>query len=158
MQTFVPYPNAAQSASVLDDTRLNKQIIECLQIHRAIRDPDYGWQNHPAVNMWRGHECALVFYAAVMTAEWTTRRQHRLSRPHRSWLKLLAEHGAHHCDFTNPPWWGGPIHETHRSQLIRKRPEHYGQLFEDTPDGLEYHWPDPITYDTDPVRELPRRN
>ena len=58
MQTFLPYPDFAKSAACLDNKRLNKQIVECYQILRAITDPTYGWQNHPAVNMWRGFKGA----------------------------------------------------------------------------------------------------
>lgn len=51
MQTFMPYYNWDECAKVLDNKRLNKQKVEALQILKAINDPEYGWQNHPAVNM-----------------------------------------------------------------------------------------------------------
>lgn len=54
MQTFLPYSSFKDSARVLDRQRLGKQRVENMQIITALLDPDYGWQNHPAVNMWRG--------------------------------------------------------------------------------------------------------
>lgn len=36
MQTFVPFPDFARSAAVLDDKRLGKQRVEVLQIVRAL--------------------------------------------------------------------------------------------------------------------------
>ena len=36
--------------------RLGKQGVEALQVVRALTRPGYGWQNHPAVRMWRGYE------------------------------------------------------------------------------------------------------
>lgn len=44
MQTFLPYPNFAASARVLDNRRLGKQRVECVQILKAIQ-PGYatGW-------------------------------------------------------------------------------------------------------------------
>ena len=60
MQTFLPYPDDRASAADLDDRRLGKQRVETLQILRALTWRTYGWQNHPAVRMWRGFVPALV--------------------------------------------------------------------------------------------------
>jgi hypothetical protein len=62
MQTFLPYANFSRTASVLDMKRLCKQRVETLQVMKALSDPSYGWQNHPAVKMWRGHRGALMMY------------------------------------------------------------------------------------------------
>lgn len=40
-----------------------------------------------------------------------------------------------------PPWITKEFIETHRSKLIRKKPEHYRSLFPNTQEGLEYIWP-----------------
>jgi hypothetical protein len=41
-----------------------------------------------------------------------------------------------------PPWLGDEaFHRSHRSSLLRKDPEHYGPLFPEVPDDLEYVWP-----------------
>ena len=38
-----------------------------------------------------------------------------------------------------PPWLGNEaFHRAHQSNLVRKFPEHYGQLFPGVPDDLEY--------------------
>lgn len=39
MQTFLPYKDFAECARVLDDKRLGKQRVECLQILNALRPP-----------------------------------------------------------------------------------------------------------------------
>ena len=49
MQTFLPVPDFAESARLLDPARLGKQRVETLQVLRAIELPDYGWASHPAV-------------------------------------------------------------------------------------------------------------
>ena len=64
MQTFLPYPDYAASAKVLDRQRLGKQRVENLQIIKALLDPTYGWQNHPAVKMWRGHIISCLLYTS----------------------------------------------------------------------------------------------
>ncbi len=54
MQTFLPYPDFAESARVLDNKRLGKQRVEVLQILNVLTDSTRkGWRNHPAVAMWR---------------------------------------------------------------------------------------------------------
>lgn len=40
MQTFLPYPDFAECARVLDDKRLGKQRVECVDILRAMQPPD----------------------------------------------------------------------------------------------------------------------
>ncbi|WP_300460989.1 MSMEG_6728 family protein, partial [uncultured Nocardioides sp.] len=71
MQTFLPYPDFARSARALDRKRLGKQRVETLQVVRALTRTDYGWQNHPAVLMWRGCEEALGRYGLECCAAWT---------------------------------------------------------------------------------------
>lgn len=66
MQSFLPYPDFARSARVLDDRRLGKQRVEALQIYRALTREKYGWRNHPAVLMWRSYDEALIAYGIAM--------------------------------------------------------------------------------------------
>jgi len=102
MQTFLPYPDFAQSARVLDNKRLGKQRVECLQILTALSFGPYQsretiahqwkgcsysefvslpklnvrktpWYNHPAVKMWRGWECTLYEYSGIICQEWKNR-------------------------------------------------------------------------------------
>lgn len=107
------------SARVLDRQRLNKQRVEAFQILRALADPSYGWQHHPAVAMWRGHEKALIAYYAAICREWITRGyQHTM--PVFIPEPLTAE--------DMPPWFGDPtFHYAHKSKLYAKLPEHYAQ-------------------------------
>ncbi|MDT5035120.1 MAG: hypothetical protein QOE03_305, partial [Micromonosporaceae bacterium] len=56
VQTFLPYPEFATSARVLDQRRLGKQRVEAIQVLRGLIVPGYGWRHHPAVKMWAGYE------------------------------------------------------------------------------------------------------
>jgi len=144
LQTFLPYPNFSKSAAVLDTKRLGKQIIEAQQVFKAITQPDYGWQSHPAVNMWRGYEQCLVVYAQACNFEWFTRR----GKDHGAWTNLLALWQQYVKDNPHdptqrflPPWYNDDrFHRSHQSNLLRKDPVHYGQFF-DVPDDLPYVWP-----------------
>lgn len=130
MQTFLPYDDYVRSLSCLDNKRLGKQRVEAKQILTALSDPQYGWQHHPAVNMWRGYEALLIEYHNVAITIWTR-------RGFKNTMKLLPSRS----DFKTPPWWGGPIHASHRSNLLRKDPEHYGQYgWKESPD-MPYYWP-----------------
>lgn len=131
MQTFLPYPDFARSAAVLDDRRLGKQRVECMQIYRALADPTYGWQSHPAVKMWRDHTAWLCAYWLATVAEWVNRGfKNSIAVP----LDLSK------CEV--PPWLGDPaLHASHRSNLLRKDPAWYGQFGWTEPPDLPYVWP-----------------
>lgn len=146
MQTFMPYADFEQTARVLDDRRLGKQRVEVLQILRALYRPQYGWQHHPAVLMWRGHETALVAYGLAICDEWCRR-----GRTDTVAAKLLVElsevmgrvigHEEVRRTATMPPWFGDDrLHRSHRASLLRKDPERYGVHFSEDPD-LPYFWP-----------------
>jgi len=144
MQTFLPYASYTRSAEVLDLQRLGKQVIETGQIVRALVDPDYGWQHHPATRMWRGHTFELLVYLSEVHAEWERRRD----TSHQAVANLyrwLAERNVHPVDLPGlypPSWLGDPdFHASHRSNLLRKDPEHYGRYGWTEPNDLPYVWP-----------------
>jgi hypothetical protein len=60
-------------------------------------------------------------------------------------VPVIDELLAYEAGQTPPPPWLGreDIHESHRSNLLRKDPEFYGELFPDTPADLDYVWPVP---------------
>jgi len=137
MQTFLPYKDFVKSASVLDRQRLGKQRVENLQVIKALITPGYGWQNHPAVKMWRGHEYTLLKYQEAICNEWTS-RGYKDTCLEKS-IDLLA---GYPIGITKPEWLGDvEFHKSHQSNLLRKFPEHYSQYFTDVPDDLEYVWP-----------------
>ena len=148
MQTFLPYADFERSAEVLDDRRLGKQRVEALQILRALTYAKYGWQSHPAVLMWAGHEEALVAYALVMCREW---RRRGFADTVADTILVDAQSAGIGAIRTQqeladagalPVWLGTEsIHRSHRSALLRKLPETYRDRFPDDPDDLPYHWP-----------------
>ncbi len=131
MNTFLPYPDFAESARCLDSRRLGKQRVEAMQILRAIANPKYGWQHHPAVNMWRGNEQALALYMNAMITEWV-RRGYKNNIPRNDVEGNVKM----------PPWLGNSkFHASHRSNLLRKDPAYYEQFHWEEPPGLPYVWP-----------------
>lgn len=130
MQTFLPLPDFAQSAAVLDYRRLGKQRVEAQQILNSLLRGG-GWQQHPAVRMWRGYEYSLVVYRNTMINEW-------VSRGFRNAMDTADPEGV----IVHPPWLHTPaFHASHRSNLLRKDPDHYGQFGWVEPANLDYVWP-----------------
>lgn len=131
MQTFLPYPDFAQSAQCLDPSRLGNQFYrEGLTLLRG------KWRNHPASRMWRGYAYHLGLYLLACAAE--------LERRGRHYPKHVAEVRARveGQDPTPPTWLGdSAFHAAHRSNLLRKDPVWYGRFGWSEPDNLPYIWP-----------------
>lgn len=131
MQTFLPYSCFNASAAALDSLRLGKQRVEAYQIVRALFGLSKGWTNHPATRMWRGYEPALCIYHDAMIDEWVGRGFNNSMR------RLASQHPA-----IMPPWLGRhDLHASHRSNLLRKAPDHYERFGWREPPNLEYVWP-----------------
>lgn len=133
MQTFLPYPNFAESAAALDWRRLGKQRVEAWQILCTLTGVRQSWPNHPAVRMWAGHEEALCAYGRAICTEWISRRYEDT---------MLDRFPAPGPNPVMPPWLGDPdFHAGHRSNLLRKNPDWYAQWGWSEPDDLPYVWP-----------------
>lgn len=140
MQTFLPFPDFAVSARILDGRRLNKQIIEGYQILSG-RVPN---PNHPACLMWANHKPMLVTYLSAFLNEYFNRMgdHHSLEESILTYkyvqLKSVPK---------TPSWLGFPLfHLSHRVNLLRKNYEYYNKkiapLFfslDTYPEG--YYWP-----------------
>ncbi|WP_112270066.1 MSMEG_6728 family protein [Lentzea terrae] len=149
MQTFLPFPDFAATARVLDRRRLGKQRVETLQVHRALVVPGHGWRHHPAVRMWAGYEEALVRYGLEICAVWraagfldtceVTMRSDLARAKDITIVRTQAELAAAGA---LPHWLGDEtVHRSHQSALVRKDPEHYRRYFPGVPDDLPYVWP-----------------
>lgn len=140
MQTFLPYGDYEQSAQVLDNRRLGKQRVECLQILKALTVETYGWKNHPAVKMWVGYEASLVDYSIYICDEWIKRGFKDTCREK---IFTIAEANNLLDDVPIAPQWlyDERIHASHRSNLLRKAPEHYNQFNWSESADLAYFWP-----------------
>lgn len=137
MQTFLPYSDFFKSAKVLDRQRLGKQRVETLQIMKALVTGE-GWVHHPATKMWVGHEDALMDYQIAVCHEWTNRgyKDTCLGKTTALYQSRLFEYNGW------PEWLGDEaFHNSHRSNLLRKDPEHYRKYWPDLRDDLPYIWP-----------------
>ena len=143
MQTFLPYRSFKRCARVLDGSRLGNQgYRECLTLIQG------GWEHHPAARMWAVTSSGEVLtgrlnewlkvYANAMLQEWVDRGNSTTV-----WFDidatLLKQDGM--------PWWFkdrvilNRVLSSHRSNLLRKNPDHYNQFGWTEPDNLPYFWP-----------------
>lgn len=137
MQTFVPLgSDFIGNAKVLDRARLGKQRVEGLQIIYALSDSSYGWQQHPAVKMWRGYRAGLALYVAEMCHEW-------IERGYSDTVLNKLQPYLSQDSFVPIPMWLDDERVTlsHRSNLLRKDYNYYSKYWPNDPNDLPYYWP-----------------
>lgn len=135
MQTFLAFPDYAESARVLDSIRLRNQRRESKSILTSIESMS-GWFNHPATRMWWGYERHLCLYTLAIMDECKRRGTKSETR---SWfidrLSRYPDRVPHYIG-------DEAFHKSHRSNLIRKQPEIYRDVLGWTEqDDLPYIWP-----------------
>ncbi len=145
MQTFLPYPSFSDSAHALDNRRLGKQRVEAKQIYLALTDPDYGWQNHPAVKMWRSSSNpyllrGLAHYGVTICNEWRARGFQDTLLP---WfLERRGSIESYIPELSTPLWlYTTTLCLSHQSNLLRKDPLFYSSKFPNVSPDLPYIWP-----------------
>ena len=132
MQTFLPYSDFDRTAKCLDYKRLGKQRVEAWQIHQIVsgQRTKGGWLNHPAVRMWMGFPNLLAWYYNAIVDEW-------VSRGYKNTMEIIMVPPS----ITEPLWMGDKdFHDSHKSNLLRKDPEFYGQYEWKVPSNLPYVW------------------
>jgi hypothetical protein len=130
MQTFLPSGSPIFAAQVLDNKRLNKQILECYQILKVLATNGKAWRNHPAVLMWEGHEGALLEYVGDMITE-AKYRGIKTENNQANINALVAKYGKQ-WDNSKPDWMRdkeklAKVVGTHRANLYRKDPIYYAE-------------------------------
>lgn len=151
MQTFLPVPDFAETARILDYKRLGKQRIETFQILEALGGVETRWKNHPAVQMWRGSEFKLITYGLAICEEWRSRGfEDNMRKRILEFEQDALSNGVFRPERNNhEPWWIGAdiFHRTHRSNLLKKDPQHYRKFWPEEPDDLDYLWPPGLPLD-----------
>jgi hypothetical protein len=145
MQTFLPYPDYRSSLRCLDDKRLGKQRVEAYQILCTLTGASSGWQNHPAVLMWKGYVNALRFYMNIAIEEWENRGFQNSMQMQR--VNLPSGFAGYFPNQDSLQYYGmlppfsDAFHASHRSNLLRKDPSFYFKYGWTEPNNLPYVWP-----------------
>ena len=148
MQTFLPFRDYEESAEALDNTRLHNQFNEAYIIANTLLGAyPKGWKNHPATRMWVGAEGSLTDYMMKIVREWDRRRAEAgkeiISTGHWTKIRALCSEIPDQKRWATPAWLGDErLHSSHRSNLIRKDPDHYRvRLGWKDDDDIPYWWP-----------------
>lgn len=133
MQTFLPATDYSISAHILDNKRLNKQILEGYQILNVLSgmSKSGAWRNHPAVLMWEGFERGLWDYIQAMIVEAKSRGIR--TENNESNLNSLKEKCWDNWGSETPSFWLDEkqvmrLITTHKANLFRKDPLYYAHF------------------------------
>lgn len=135
MQTFLTSKDFRQSASYLDNKRLNNQLNESRVILAALAKKANGetkvaWSNHPAAKMWEGYEDFFMQYNLAHAYE----AQERGIKIDVNWDAIVNIYEESFASMFRgifyPPWYADQIQldkviTTHQANLYRKDPEYY---------------------------------
>lgn len=133
MQTFLPYTSFSESARVIDNKRLWKQILEANQLINLIQNRKIksNWRKHPCYRMWVEDGFALKTYRDYFVKEWLNRR---LIDPPK--LEII------HClNEINLNWISEELCASHRAALLKKDFKHYKQFNWKEKPQIKYYWP-----------------
>ena len=150
MQVFLPHEDFTETASVLDQKRLVKQLLEGRQILAAIAGETKGWVNHPATKMFRNSPNTLVAYLRAIAVEMGVREY----KWENNWsvIQKYSEQ-LKNLDTGRPSWMYGEefdkVITTHRANLYIKAPDLYPQFKSAVDvyrpmvccDACNYYWP-----------------
>ena len=112
MQIFIPYSSPIKVAKCLDPKRLNKQIIECDQIIKAIKGETKAWTNHPVVKMYSGHLRWVGLYKECLES-------------YKNGCPNLARYLSAQADMIKPSWMTEALCRAHRRRLVAKDSQFY---------------------------------
>lgn len=86
--------------------------------------------------MWKGYEASLVKYGIAICDEWIIRGYKDTCKDK---IKLFYNYFGE--QEVKPGWLGNEeFHDSHKSNLLRKFPEHYGKFGWKVSNDLSYVW------------------
>lgn len=148
--TFLPECSYADSFLTLDKKRLNKQLVEAYQIHKALSGKTKGWRNHPVTKMWSIPE--IKFYMKIgrkigkfvgLNVQWMDDIGidfKSTSWKYPSWFHVFKVPGRFYPQDGRKPYDGeGNFILSCRCNLYRKDPTYYARYSQTWLDHPEYH-------------------
>ena len=145
---YFPHRGSVPIAQCLSDEDLDDQVVQTELLLEALRQ---GGERSKllAYRMFMGYDMFLLMHLWQLSCEARRRGVHPpchsaaedpYLRQHARFLSLGISTAP-----AVPRWYGATwLHESHRSQLIFARPEHYAWQFPRTPLGMPYLYPQNI--------------
>lgn len=122
MQVFITAPSFIESAKNLDSLRMNKQIIECNQIYKAIIGETDGWKNHCVTRLWWDYPKELMMFAGA--CYWELQRRGRNPPKPFEFCTYKVPTKSELPHFMKLDWWMSAM----RSHLLAKDFVYYSKL------------------------------
>ena len=139
MITWMTRMSYLDTAADLDSDMLMQLAQESSELVREMLT--VGENQSPTVRMWQGYEVALAAYSASMEVELATRGV--FTHLHLETATLIRDLGrSDDNEYDAPPWLeDADVLRSHRSNLVRRWPEQYGNSWAKTPELWPYIWP-----------------
>lgn len=127
----------------MDDEILSEQRLNILNTMQALLHGGSGWDDHPTVLMWEGHERALLAYQQAVCYEWSSVRGHEDNIWDSTRLMFLDIVVDPMATPLIPPSWMGDVdlHISHQSNLLRLNETYYRRHFPGIKKDHPYIWP-----------------
>ncbi len=142
MNTFIISNNFEDTAKILDNKRLNKQITEGMQLIlvffrklNIINDNKKGWLNHPVQKIWKDQNQTIYIYQLInyidqMYYEWVRRSYKHCWIQRREYFLELIDNNknlfGNKNDIIN---WTNDCFTIMKGNLLRKKFDYYSQFF-----------------------------
>lgn len=123
MQVFVPFVEPLKTAQCLDKKRLNKQIIECNQLLKAINGRTKAWINHPVTKMYSHPELLKYMQYYVKCLKYYKEGEIEMATNYSLMAVGYLEKTKEAKDILNEKFC-----DQHKRRLYTKDPEHYIQF------------------------------
>ena len=127
MQVFI-VGTPLETAKALDGRRLQKQIVECLQILEALNGAKV-WSNHPCVLQYKGHERWLLNYMYCLMG-------------YIQGDLLFALNSNNNCSKLVPNFHTQEYFTQMKKRLYTKNKEHYAQWSYLGESDCNWYWSD----------------
>ena len=119
--------SALQTAAMLDNRRLHKQIVECKQILSALEGNTKHWRNHPCTIQYELHTDWLSLYMKCLDA-W-----------HKGELTAAMEASAK-AEILRPNFHNEAFFDQMKRRLYTKDPQHYEEWAHLGTSEINWYW------------------
>lgn len=141
MMTLHTRMSFLDTANDMDTNLLAQTVKESHELLAQMLDPEAELVPSPVAYMWMDYEVALAAYCAAMSLELETRGV--MTHKHFEARKLVEQlRRIEPAEFVRPPWIEDvDFLRSHRSNMTRRWPDVYGEMWKGTPELMPYLWP-----------------
>lgn len=163
MTIYMTHTKFHASSEALDKARLDRQINLVGKTLKVLEgDPTDDSHEDMIVRAWEGYTAALAWYGLILCnawLQWKPSSQVTIRTRQAVWFNEVFEDAMEFDAETSreemisrlpelPPWVGNKnVHRSHRSNLIRKFPARYADMFPGTPEDMPHLHPQIISPD-----------